>query len=93
MIRSHLSPVAPPRKGDIHRGNGSRLHRRKGQSTPLTGLRTDRGERVAAAGAVGRQPGAAVGTDLPVRGELVLALLALVEELMPRLLELPDGGL
>ena len=56
-------------------------------------MRADRWERIAAAGAVRRQPDSAVGADLPVRCDLALALLALVAELMKFLLELPDGGL
>jgi hypothetical protein len=39
---------------------------------------------------VRRQSFSAVGADLPVRFDLALALLALVDELMKFLLELPD---
>jgi hypothetical protein len=56
-------------------------------------LRADWWERIAAAGAVRRQSFSAVGADLPVWYDLALALLALVEELVKFLLELPDGGL
>ena len=43
--------------------------------------------------AVRGQPDPAVGTDLPVRCELALACLALVDELVKRLMELQDCGL
>jgi hypothetical protein len=60
---------------------------------PWADLRADGWERIAAAGAVRRQSFSAVGADLPVRFDLALALLALLEELMKFLLALQDGGL
>jgi hypothetical protein len=56
-------------------------------------MRTGRGQRVAAAGAVRGQPCPAVGAELPVRGDLAAAIAALQEELVKLLLELPEGGL
>ena len=53
-------------------------------------MRTGRGQRIAAAWAVRGQPCPAVGTNLPVRCDLALALLALLEELVKCLLELQD---
>lgn len=41
-------------------------------------------------GAVRRQPCSAVGADLPVQGDFALALVALVDELVKRLLELQE---
>jgi hypothetical protein len=74
-------------------GDVSRPDRRECQPAPGASLRADWGERVAAAGAVRRQPDPAVGADLPVRFDLALALLALVEELMKFLLALQECGL
>jgi hypothetical protein len=56
-------------------------------------MRTERGQRVAAAWAVRGQPYPAVGAELPVRGDLVAAIAALLEELVELLLELQEGGL
>ena len=53
-------------------------------------MRTGRGQRVAAAWAVRGQSCPTVGTDLPVRFDLALALLALLDELVKRLMELQD---
>jgi len=53
----------------------------------------ERGQRVAAAWAVRGQPYPAVGAELPVRGDLVAAIAALLEELVELLLELQEGGL
>ena len=77
----------------VRQDAASRPDRRECHPAPGAGLRADRGERVAAAGTVRRQPCPAVGADLPVRGELALALVALVEELVKLLLELPECGL
>ena len=55
-------------------------------------MRTGRRQRIAAARAVRGQPDPAVGTDLPVRFDLTLARLALVHELVKRLMELENGG-
>ena len=56
-------------------------------------MRTGRGQRVAAAWAVRGQPYPAVGAELPVRGDLVAAIAALLDELVKLLLELQEGGL
>jgi hypothetical protein len=56
-------------------------------------MRTERGQRVAAAWAVRGQPYPAVGAELPVRGDLVAAITALLHELVKLLLELQEGGL
>jgi hypothetical protein len=53
-------------------------------------MRTGRRQRIAAAWAVRRQPYPAVGTDLPVRFDLTLALVALLDELVKLLLELQE---
>ena len=53
-------------------------------------MRTGRRQRIAAARAVRGQPYPAVGTDLPVRCDLALALLALLDELVKLLMELQD---
>jgi len=53
-------------------------------------MRTGRWQRIAAAWAVRRQPYPAVGTDLPVRFDLTLALVALLDELVKLLLELQE---
>ena len=53
-------------------------------------MRTGRGQRVAAAGAVRGQPCPAVGAELPVRFDLAAAIAALVEELVKLLLELQE---
>ena len=55
-------------------------------------MRTGRGQRVAAAWAVRGQPYPAVGAELPVRGDLVAAIAAILEELVELLLELQEGG-
>ncbi len=55
-------------------------------------MRTGRRQRIAAARAVRRQPYPAVGTDLPVRFDLTLALVALLDELVKLLLELQECG-
>jgi hypothetical protein len=55
-------------------------------------MRTGRGQRVAAAGAVRGQPCPAVGAELPVRFELAAALAALVDEVAKRFLELQECG-
>ena len=59
-------------------------------ATPWAGMRTGRRQRIAAARAVRGQPDPAVGTDLPVRFELALARLTLVDELVKFLMELQD---
>ena len=56
-------------------------------------MRTGRGQRVAAAWAVRGQPCPAVGTELPMRGDLAAAIVALLDKLVKRLLELQEGGL
>jgi hypothetical protein len=56
-------------------------------------MRTGRWEWVAAAWAVCRQPYPAVGADLPMRFNLALALLALLDKLVKLLLELQECGL
>jgi hypothetical protein len=56
-------------------------------------MRTGRGQRVAAAGAVRGQPYPAMGAELPVRFELAAALAALVDEVAKLFLELQEGGL
>jgi hypothetical protein len=66
------------------------LDRRECHPALWAGLRADRWERVAAAGAVRRHPCPAVGADLPVQGDVALALVALVDELVKRLLELQE---
>jgi hypothetical protein len=53
-------------------------------------MRTGWRQRIAAAWAVRRQPYPTVGTDLPVRFDLALALVALLEELVKFLLELQE---
>ena len=53
-------------------------------------MRTGRRQRIAAAWAVRRQPDPAVGTDLPVRCDLTLALVALMHELAKLLVELQE---
>ena len=53
-------------------------------------MRTGWRQRIAATWAVRRQPDPAVGTDLPVRFDLALALLALLEELVKFLMELQE---
>ena len=68
----------------------SRLDRRECHPAPWAGLRAARWERGTAAGAVRRQPCPAVGADLPVQGDFALALVALVDELVKRLLELQE---
>ena len=55
-------------------------------------MRTGRRQRIAAAWAVRRQPYPAVGTDLPVRFDLTLALVALLDELVKLLMELQECG-
>jgi hypothetical protein len=71
----------------------SGLHRWECHATPWAGMRTRRGQWVAAAGAMRGQPCPAVGAELPVRGDLAAAIEALVDELVKLLLELQDGGL
>src|SRR5437588_10013826 len=56
-------------------------------------MRTGRGQRVAAAWAVRGQPCPAVGTELPMRGDLAAAIVALLEKLVKLLLELQECGL
>ena len=56
-------------------------------------MRTGRGQRVAAAGAVRGQPCPAVGAELPVRFDLAAAIKALVDEVVKLLLELQECGL
>jgi hypothetical protein len=53
-------------------------------------MRTGRRQRIGAAWAVRRQPYPAMGTDLPVRFDLTLALVALLHELVKLLLELQE---
>jgi hypothetical protein len=53
-------------------------------------MRTGRRERVAAAWAVRHQPAPAVGADLPMRCNLALALVALLDELVKLLMELQE---
>jgi hypothetical protein len=53
-------------------------------------MRTGRRQRIAAAWAVRRQAYPTVGTDLPVRFDLALALLALFKELVKLLMELQE---
>jgi len=56
-------------------------------------MRTERGQRVAAAWAVRGQPYPAVGAELPVAFDLTAAITALVHELVKLLLELQECGL
>jgi hypothetical protein len=63
------------------------------QATPGAGMRTGRGQRVAAAWAVCGQPCPAVGTELPVRFDLAAAIAALVDKLAKLLLALQKCGL
>jgi hypothetical protein len=56
-------------------------------------MRTERGQRVAAAWAVRGQPYPAVGAELPVAFDLTAAITALLHELVKLLLELQEGGL
>ena len=53
-------------------------------------MRTGWQQRIAATWAVRRQPDPAVGTDLPVRFDLALALVALVDKLVKLLLEFQE---
>ena len=81
MERKHPAAV----RMTSHGWTGGECH-----PAPWAGLRADRWERGAAAGAVRRQPCSAVGADLPVQGDFALALVALVDELVKRLLELQE---
>src|SRR2546428_6425137 len=56
-------------------------------------MRTERGQRVAAAWAVRGQPYPAVGAELPVAFDLTAAITALLHELVKRLLELQERRL
>ena len=56
-------------------------------------MRTGRGQRVAAAGAVRGQPCSAVGAELPMRFDLAAAIETLVDEVVKLLLELQECGL
>ena len=56
-------------------------------------MRTERGQRVAAAWAVRGQPYPAVGAELPVRFDLAAAITALLHELVKLLMELQECGL
>ena len=56
-------------------------------------MRTGRGQRVAAAWAVCRQPYPTVGAELPVRFDLAAAIETLLEELMKFFMELEECGL
>ena len=56
-------------------------------------MRTGRGQRVAAAWAVRGQPCPAVGAELPMRGDLAAAIVALLDKLVKLLLELQECGL
>src|SRR2546428_9244572 len=56
-------------------------------------MRTERGQRVAAAWAVRGQPYPAVGAELPVAFDLTAAITALLHELVKLLLELQECGL
>ena len=56
-------------------------------------MRTGRGQRVAAAGAVRGQPYPAMGAELPVRFDLAAAIAALVDQLAKLFLELQECGL
>ena len=66
---------------------------RECQSALWTGRRAGRRERVAAAWAVRYQSAPAVGADLPMRFDLALALVALLDELVKLLMKLQEGGL
>src|SRR5213592_438363 len=56
-------------------------------------MRTERGQRVAAAWAVRGQPYPAVGAELPVAFDLTAAITALLHELVKLLMELQERGL
>ena len=56
-------------------------------------MRTERGQRVAAAWAVRGQPYPAVGAELPVCCDLAAAITALLHELVKLLMELQECGL
>ena len=56
-------------------------------------MRTERGQRVAAAWAMRGQPYPAVGAELPVAFDLTAAITALLHELVKLLLELQERGL
>ena len=56
-------------------------------------MRTGRGQRVAAAGAVRGQPCPAVGAELPVRCDLAATIAALLDKLAKLFLELQECGL
>ena len=56
-------------------------------------MRTERGQRVAAAWAMRGQPYPAVGAELPVAFDLTAAITALLHELVKLLLELQECGL
>src|SRR5438034_4415790 len=56
-------------------------------------MRTERGQRVAAAWAVRGQPYPAVGAELPVAFDLTAAITALLHELVKLLMELQECGL
>jgi hypothetical protein len=56
-------------------------------------MRTERGQRVAAAWAVRGQPYPAVGAELPVSFDLTAAITALLHELVKLLMELQERGL
>jgi hypothetical protein len=53
-------------------------------------MHTGRGQRVAAAWAVRRQPCPAVGAEVPVRFELAAAIETLLEELVKFFMELQE---
>jgi hypothetical protein len=55
-------------------------------------MRTGWGQRVAAAGAVRRQPYPAMGAELPVRVDLAAAIAALVDQVAKFFLELQECG-
>src|SRR2546425_7547643 len=56
-------------------------------------MRTERGQRVAAAWAVRGQPYPAVGAELPVAFDLTAAITALLHEVVKLLMELQECGL
>ena len=55
-------------------------------------MRAGRGQRIAATWAMRSQPCAAVGTELPVRCDLALAIVTLLDELLKFLMELQEYG-
>ena len=55
-------------------------------------MRPGRGQRVAAAGAVRRQPYPAMGAELPVRFDLAAAIAALVDQVAKLLPEFQECG-